>query len=96
MRGRIVVIGFTSGRFPEVRANHVLVKNYGVLGLHWGMYTLLDPAAVASAQAELYRLHTEGRIKPLISERLPMKDAPAAMAKVASRGSTGKILLIPS
>jgi NADPH:quinone reductase len=93
--GRIVVIGFTSGRFPEVRANHVLVKNYGVLGLHWGMYNLLDPAAVAGAQKDLYRLYTEGRIKPLISERLPMKDAPAAMAKVASRGSTGKILLIP-
>jgi len=35
--GRIVVIGFTSGRFPTARANHLLVKNYGVLGLHWAL-----------------------------------------------------------
>jgi NADPH2:quinone reductase len=78
-----------------VRANHLLVKNYGVLGLHWGMYAAADPDAVARAQAAIYRLYGEGLIKPLISERLPMIEAPAAMAKVASRGSIGKVLLIP-
>ena len=93
--GRIVVVGFTSGRFPEVRANHLLVKNYAVLGLHWGMYNLVDPAAVLSAQAELYRLHAAGEIKPLVSERLPMREAPAALARVASRGTVGKIVLLP-
>lgn len=93
--GRIIVVGFTSGRFPEVRANHLLVKNYGVLGLHWGMYAAADPDAVDRAQAAIYRLYGEGLIKPLISERLPMIEAPAAMAKVASRGSIGKVLLIP-
>ena len=94
--GRIVVIGFTSGRFPEARANHLLVKNYGVLGLHWGMYNLQRPDLVAAAQEELYRLHGEGKIKPLISARLPMREAPQAMKKVAARGSTGKIILVPA
>jgi NADPH2:quinone reductase len=93
--GRIIVIGFTSGRFPEARANHLLVKNYGVLGLHWGMYQLAQPELVAITQREIYRLHGEGAIKPLISERLPMSEAPTAMAKVASRGTVGKVLLIP-
>jgi NADPH2:quinone reductase len=93
--GRIVVIGFTSGRFPEVRANHVLVKNYGVLGLHWGMYNMQNPPLVAHAQRELYRLHGEGKIKPLVSARMPMSEAVAAMKKVAGRGSTGKIVLVP-
>jgi NADPH:quinone reductase len=91
--GRIVVVGFTSGRFPEARANHLLVKNYAVLGLHWGMYNVMDPPSVAKAQQELYRLYREGAIKPLISERVPMAEAPAAMAKVAARASIGKILL---
>ena len=35
--GRLLVIGFTSGRIPDAPANHVL-KNYSVVGLHWGAY----------------------------------------------------------
>lgn len=93
--GRILVIGFTSGRFPEVKANHLLVKNYGVLGLHWGMYNFMNPPLVKECQADLYRLYIEGKIKPVISERMAMKDAPAAMARVGSRGSTGKVVLVP-
>ena len=42
--GRIVVVGFTSGRIPEAPANHLLVKNYSVVGLHWGLYRKYDPA----------------------------------------------------
>ena len=42
--GRLVVVGFTSGRIPEVPAGHVLVKNYSVVGLHWGLYRSKDPA----------------------------------------------------
>lgn len=93
--GRIVVIGFTSGTFPVARANHVLVKNYGVLGLHWGLYRTQDPAAVQATQRELFRLYAAGKIKPLISERLPLSQAPQAMQKVASRGSIGKLILNP-
>jgi NADPH2:quinone reductase len=93
--GRIVVVGFTSGRFPEVRANHVLVKNYAVLGLHWGAYNLFDPAAIRDTQRSIYALYEANGFRPLVSERLPMRDAPRAMEKVASRGSTGKIVLVP-
>jgi len=93
--GRIVVIGFTSGVFPTVKANHVLIKNYGVLGLHWGNYRFHDPASIPACQRELYRLYEEGKIKPLVSERLPLADAPAALARVTSRASAGKIVLVP-
>ena len=93
--GRIIVIGFTSGRIPVARANHLLVKNYAVVGLHWGLYRTMDPQAVRDAQGELYRLHGERSVKPLISERMPLSEGPAAMARVAARGSVGKILLIP-
>jgi NADPH2:quinone reductase len=93
--GRLIVVGFTSGRFPELKANHVLVKNYGVLGLHWGAYNLHDPAAVREAQRELYARHERGVVRPLISERVPLKDAPAAMERVASRKTTGKVVLVP-
>lgn len=93
--GRIVVVGFTSGRFPDVRANHVLVKNYAVLGLHWGMYSFIDMPAVQAAQRDLYRLYEEGKIKPLVTERVPLREAPEAMKRVASRGTIGKLVLVP-
>lgn len=93
--GRLLVIGFTSGRIPEVRANHVLVKNYAVVGLHWGAYNLFDPAAIREAQRAIYALYQANGFRPLVSERLPLSAAPRAMAKVASRGSTGKIVLVP-
>jgi NADPH2:quinone reductase len=93
--GRLIVVGFTSGRFPEVRANHILVKNYAVVGIHWGAYNLFDPPAIAEAQRTLYAMYEAGAFRPLVSERLSMRDAPRAMEKVASRGSTGKIVLVP-
>jgi NADPH2:quinone reductase len=92
--GRIVVIGFTSGRIPEARANHLLVKNYGVLGLHWGLYARTDPAAVAAAQVELYRMYGEKKIAPFVSEVVPMAQAREALARVTGRGTTGKVVLV--
>ncbi|GAC1594466.1 MAG: hypothetical protein NVS4B10_02080 [Myxococcales bacterium] len=56
---------------------------------------MASPPAVRAAQQELFRLHAEGRVKPLISERLPLAQAPQAMAKVASRASIGKLILNP-
>ncbi len=91
--GRILVVGFTSGTFPTVRANHLLIKNYAVVGLHWGRYRQHDPASILEAQEHLFRLHAEGKVKPLIGERLPMSQAPVALARVTSRGSVGKIIL---
>jgi len=93
--GRIVIVGFTSGRIAEARTNHLLLKNYAVLGLHWGRYAEVDPGAIASAQARIYGLYREGKVKPLISDVVPLADAPAAMTRVAGRGSTGKIVLVP-
>jgi NADPH2:quinone reductase len=93
--GRLLVIGFTSGRFPTARANHILVKNYSVVGVHWGLYRHHDPAAIGACQAELYRMHGAGLIKPLIAERVPLADAPAALTRVSARGSVGKIILLP-
>ena len=51
--GRIVVVGFASGEIPRAALNHALVKNYSILGLHWGLYKQRDPALVDDCQAEL-------------------------------------------
>src|SRR6266849_10060220 len=91
--GRIVVVGFTSGRIPQAAANHVLVKNYSVVGLHWGLYSRRAPELLPAANAALMDLYVSGKIKPLISARVPLVEAPKALAMVAGGKSTGKVIL---
>ncbi|HSS93249.1 MAG TPA: NADPH:quinone oxidoreductase family protein [Candidatus Dormibacteraeota bacterium] len=91
--GRIVVVGFTSGRIPQVAASHVLVKNYSVVGLHWGLYSRRAPELIQPATDALAKLYAAGRIKPLISARVPLAEAPKALALVAGGQSTGKVIL---
>jgi NADPH2:quinone reductase len=91
--GRIVIVGFTSGRIPQAAANHVLIKNYSVVGLHWGLYSKRAPELIAPAARALLELYDSGRIKPHISVRLPLAEAPRALATVAEGKSTGKVIL---
>jgi NADPH2:quinone reductase len=91
--GRIVIVGFTSGRIAQAATNHVLVKNYSVIGLHWGLYKTRAPDLIAPAARALTALYESGKIKPLISAQLPLAEAPAALASVAGGKSTGKVVL---
>jgi NADPH2:quinone reductase len=91
--GRIVVVGFTSGRIPQAAANHVLIKNYSVVGLHWGLYTRRAPELIPPATRALLDLYEAGKIKPYISTRLSLSQAPRALAMVAEGKSTGKVIL---
>jgi NADPH:quinone reductase len=91
--GRIVIVGFTSGRIPQAAANHVLIKNYSVVGLHWGLYSKRAPELIPPATRALLDLYDSGKIKPHISIRLPLAEAPRALATVAEGKSTGKVIL---
>jgi NADPH2:quinone reductase len=91
--GRIVVVGFTSGRIPQAATNHVLIKNYSVVGLHLGLYTRRAPELIPPAMTRLLDLYAVGKIKPHISARLPLSEARQALAMVAHGKSTGKVIL---
>lgn len=93
--GRIVVVGFTSGTIPAPALNHALVKNYSILGLHWGLYNTHDPAAVRECHDTLTRLAAEGLVKPLVSERVPLAGAADAVQRVADGLTTGRVVIIP-
>jgi NADPH2:quinone reductase len=90
--GRILVIGFTSGRIADAPTNHALVKNYSIVGLNWGSYNVVDPQRVRDTHDELMRLHQSGAIAPLISEVLPFDAVPSALARLAARGTWGKVV----
>jgi NADPH2:quinone reductase len=93
--GRLVVVGFTSGRIPTAAVNHALIKNYSIVGLHWGLYNQRAPQLVAAATEELFRLYLAGEIRPHISDRRPLAEAPQALATVAEGRSTGKVVILP-
>src|SRR3954462_14350169 len=93
--GRLVVVGFTSGRIPEAPANHLLVKNYSVVGLHWGLYRKHDPAVFGAVHQELTRLVDAGAIDPLVSQALPLEQAPQALKAQADRRTVRKVGPVP-
>ncbi|MGH3263396.1 MAG: NADPH:quinone oxidoreductase family protein, partial [Trebonia sp.] len=93
--GRIVVVGFASGDIPSAALNHALVKNYDILGLHWGLYEQLNPAAIADCHGELTRLATAGLIRPLITERLPLSGVPDGLRRLGAGGTAGRIVFQP-
>lgn len=94
--GRLLVVGFASGAIPQAPANHVLVKNYSVVGVHMGGYRERDPAVLRRCYAELFDQLAEGAIKPFISEVIGFDDLPAAMQRLATRQTTGRIVWDPA
>ncbi|QDI72405.1 alcohol dehydrogenase [Streptomyces calvus] len=94
--GRIVVVGFASGSIPSPALNHALVKNYSILGLHWGLYNTKNPKLVQHCHEQLTELAARGAIKPLVSERVPLDGAAAAVQRVADGATTGRVAVLPA
>ena len=93
--GRILVIGFASGRIPSAQMSRVLVKNFSLVGLHWGLYFEKNLRVLQDTQEALSRLYAAGKIAPLVSATYPLTEAAAALEALAARRTTGKVVLIP-
>ena len=93
--GRILIVGFASGRIPTATMNRVLLKNFSLVGIHWGLYFDKDPTVLHESQLALSRMYAEGKIRPVVSETHPLKDAVSALAALGARKTTGKIVLVP-
>ncbi|MDA7425389.1 NADPH:quinone oxidoreductase family protein [Thalassococcus lentus] len=90
---RILTIGFASGEVPQIKANHLLVKNLSVLGLYWGGYLAFKPAALTGSLQTLLGWYGEGRLKPHVSHVLPLEQTAEGMELLRSRKSTGKVVI---
>jgi NADPH:quinone reductase len=90
--GRIVVVGFAGGEIQSAALNHALVKNYSILGLHWGLYNTYEPQAVIDCHAELVRLADEGVVKPLIAETLTSAQVPDGLQRLADGLTVGRVV----
>lgn len=90
---RIMPIGFASGEVPELKANHLLVKNVDIIGFWWGAYFQKAPKVMAESLARLMDWAQQGRIAPLVSETFPLDRAVEALELIRDRRATGKIVV---
>ncbi|MFJ6737335.1 NADPH:quinone oxidoreductase family protein [Streptomyces sp. NPDC091279] len=93
--GRIVVVGFAGGTIPSPGLNHALVKNYSILGLHWGLYGTKNPKLIQHCHERLTELAAEGAIRPLVSARVPLTGAADAVQRVGDGVTTGRVSVLP-
>jgi NADPH:quinone reductase len=91
--GRVLIIGFASGRISQIPANIALVKNMDVIGFYWGSYQMHKPEVPRESFKQLFRWFEEGKLHPHVSERMDLKDAPRALELLKQRKSTGKVVL---
>jgi NADPH2:quinone reductase len=93
--GRILVIGFASGQIPSAAVNHALIKNYSIVGLHWGLYQTKMPELIRECHAQLTKLVAEGAIRPLVSERVGLEEVPGVLQRLADGDTVGRIVVTP-
>lgn len=90
--GRYLVIGFPAG-IPSLPLNLTLLKSCDVRGVFWGAFTRRDPAANAAHVATLFDLLRRGLIAPRVTGHFPLAEGGAAIARLASRQSVGKLVV---
>jgi NADPH2:quinone reductase len=93
--GRLLVIGFASGRIPEVKANRILLKNIAVVGLHWGAHAQHQPERIGEVFARLFELQERGAIRPVIFGSYPLEKVADALEALGSRRTWGKVIVTP-
>jgi NADPH2:quinone reductase len=91
--GRMVIIGFASGRIPEVKGHYILLKNIAVIGAPLDIHFKMEPQVMEAAVADLFRMYETGAIRPEIMAVFPLEDIHKAMDLIVGRKVKGKIVL---
>jgi len=93
--GRLLVIGFVAG-IPEVATNHILLKNYSVVGVHWGAFLNREPEALTDQMRSVLALAETGAVDPLLFPTYNFEDAGQALQDLADRKTFGKVVVAVS
>ncbi|GAB2801781.1 NADPH:quinone oxidoreductase family protein [Halomonas shantousis] len=91
--GRLLVVGFASGRIPQAPANLPLLKGCAIVGVFWGRFRTEEPQEDRQNFQTLFEWHAEGQLKPHISHTLPLAQGAEAMRILTSREAIGKVVL---
>ncbi|OHC24689.1 MAG: NADPH:quinone oxidoreductase [Pseudomonadales bacterium RIFCSPHIGHO2_02_FULL_60_43] len=91
--GRLLVVGFASGRIPELPVNLTLLKGAAVVGVFWGSFAQRQPQDNAANFQQLFAWHAEGKLKPLVSQTFPLEQAAEAINTLGQRKAVGKVVV---
>jgi len=90
---RLILVGFASGQVPQVPGNILLVKNISAIGFYWGSYRSRHPELLEAEFRELFHWWREGKLRPHVSQQLPLANAQESLQLLLHRRSTGKVVL---
>lgn len=93
--GRLLIIGFTSGRIPSINVNMPLIKGYSIVGVRAGEYGRKFPEKGRENMAAIDKLLADHKIHPHISARYPLARAVEAMQSLQTRKAIGKVVIEP-
>ncbi|NGY05975.1 NADPH:quinone oxidoreductase family protein [Solimonas terrae] len=93
--GRYLVIGFAAGPIPNLAANRLLLKGAAAVGVFWGAFAQREPEVNADNFRQLFAWYAAGEIKPFVSRRYTLAEAPQALRDMMDRRVTGKIVVTP-
>ncbi|HSX86528.1 MAG TPA: NADPH:quinone oxidoreductase family protein [Pseudomonas sp.] len=91
--GRLLVVGFASGRIPELPVNLTLLKGAAVVGVFWGAFAQRQPQDNAANFQQLFAWYGEGKLKPLVSQTFPLPKAAEAIDTLGQRKAVGKVVV---
>ncbi|MFV0887166.1 NADPH:quinone oxidoreductase family protein [Metapseudomonas otitidis] len=91
--GRLLVVGFASGRIPELPVNLALLKGAAVVGVFWGSFVQRQPQDNLANFQQLFAWHAEGKLKPLVSQTFPLERAAEAINALGQRKAVGKVVV---
>lgn len=92
--GRLLVVGFASGRIPTLAANRALLKNMSLVGVFWGRHCDEHPGYMESLHKRLVGMFEAGAIDPPVGATYPLSDAPRGIRDLAERKVRGKAVLV--
>lgn len=93
--GRYLVIGFAAGPIPNLAANRLLLKGASAVGVFWGLFTQREPKVNAENFAQLFAWLADGSLKPHLSQRYSLDQAPQALRDMMDRKVSGKVVIAP-
>lgn len=93
--GRLLVVGFAGGTIPALAANRILLRSCSVIGVRAGESARREPALARAAVEELRALAEKGRLRPHVSETLPLARFAEGMRRLMDRKAIGRVVLVP-
>jgi NADPH2:quinone reductase len=93
--GRLLVVGFTSGRLPVLGANIALIKGFSLVGVRAGEYGRRFPERGREDRAAIWKLARDGKVRPRVHAEYALEDWRAAFDTLASRQVIGKTVIRP-